>query len=284
MTWKTWDWKFVATIAITIAGLVIPVFIWQVDLSSRSLTVRLVSTSPLQPASNIQNLQISLNGQNIESPYLSTLELENTGSKPVLTSEFDTPLAILVRGGAKLISAEIANTTPKNIPVRITNLGQEASISPFLSNPKDSITISVISSGPAPEFEPRARIAGINEVRYEDTSVSKTSYWTSAFNLALSWSLLFIYFVFLPIGVRGSVLNVPRALAVGTALASAFAAVSTIKPAFEFLNPLPYARELKLLASIVAAILVAFIATRYLRALRRTKRLRPSSAFDSPSE
>ncbi|RON53466.1 hypothetical protein [Pseudomonas frederiksbergensis] len=276
MTWKTWDWKFVATIAITIASLVIPLFIWQVDLSSRSITVRLVSTSPLQPAANIQNLQISINGQNIESPYLSTLELENTGSKPILTAEFDTPLEIFVKGGAKFISAEIANTAPKNIPVKISSLGQEASISPFLANPKDKITISVITSGPAPEFEPRARIAGINEVGYEDTSLKKTSYWRDAYNIAISCSLLFIYFIYLPNGLRSGGLKVSRGFAIFTAMASAFAALALTKPAFEFLNSLPYAGLLKFLATVALTIFVAFIALRYNRALRRKNLSAPS--------
>ncbi|MBH3406703.1 hypothetical protein I5P86_16705 [Pseudomonas glycinae] len=274
MTWKTWDWKFVATFVIAIASLVIPVVIWQVDLSSRSLTVSLVSTTPLQPASNIQNLQISLNGQNIDSPFLSTLELKNTGSKPVLSSEFDTSLEIFVKGGARLISAEIGSTNPKNIPVKISFQEQEASISPFLSNPKDSVSISIITSGPAPEFEPRARIAGINEVRYEDISLNKTSSWP-ILNLAVSCSLLFLYFVFLPIGVRGSVFSIPRGLAVVIAVSSGFAAIATLPPTVEFLNAWPYPHALRTLAFATLAIFIAFIATRYLMSLKRTGRLRP---------
>ena len=275
MTWKALDWKFVATIAFTIAGLVIPVFIWQVDLSSRSLALRLVSTSPLQPASNIQNLQISINGQNIESPYLSTLELVNTGSKPVLSSDFDTPLEVLVKGGAKLISAETSNTAPKNIPVKISTLEHGAAVAPFLSNPKDSITISVITSGPAPEFEPRARIAGINEVAYEDTSLQKTSYGKTAFNLVVSSSLLFLYFVFLPTGVRGVRFNIPRGLAIITAILCGLSAIGTSKPAFEFMSAWPYAEPLKVFASIATSIVIAMLAFRYIMALRRKGHLGP---------
>jgi hypothetical protein len=269
MTWKAWDWKFLATIVFTIAGLVIPVFIWQVDLSSRSLTLRLVSTSPLQPVSNIQNLQISLNGQNIESPYLSTLELINTGSKPVLSSDFDTPLEIFVKGGAKLISAETSNTTPKNIPVKISNAEHGASVSPFLSNPKDSITISVITSGPAPAFEPRARIAGINEVGYEDTSREKTSHLKTVVNLIITTGLLFLYFVFLPTGLRGHRFNIPRGFAIVTAALSAFAAIATARPAFEFMDAWPYAGVWKIVIPFSASVFVAFVALRYIVSLRR---------------
>ncbi|KQZ94578.1 hypothetical protein [Pseudomonas sp. Root562] len=275
MTWKALDWKFFATIVFTIAGLVIPVFIWQVDLASHSLTLRLVSTSPLQPVSNIQNLQISLNGQNIESPYLSTLELVNTGSKPVLSSDFDTPLEIFVKGGAKLISAETSNTTPKNIPVKIGNAEHGASVSPFLSNPKDSITISVITSGPAPEFEPRARIAGINEVGYEDTSREKTSHLKTAANLMVTTGLIFLYFIFLPTGLRGQRFNVPRGLAIVTGTLSAFAAIATARPAFEFVDAWPYAGVWKFVIPFTSYVFLAYFALRYTMALRRKGHIAP---------
>jgi hypothetical protein len=78
---------------------------------------------------------------------------------------------------AKLISAKITSTTPKNIPVRIAASENKTAISPLLSNPKDSITIATITSGPRPAFEVRAHIVGINEVDFEDNTVQRTNYW-----------------------------------------------------------------------------------------------------------
>ncbi|WP_223544579.1 hypothetical protein [Pseudomonas sp. A-B-19] len=271
MTWKAWDWKFIATTVIAIAALVVP----QIDLSSRSLTVRLLATSPLQPALNIQNLQISLNGQNVESPYISTIELINTGSKPILSSDFDGALQIQMANDAKLISAEITSTTPKNIPVQVTTSGNKTAISPFLSNPKDSVTIATITSGPRPGFEVRARIVGINEVEFEDKTVKSSSYWKLLGDLATSYGLVFLYFVFGPIAYRNKQLTIPRGLAFCTAAVCAFGSIGTINSKWnEVLTGLPYSGVSSFVVGLGLTLLMGFLAAKYLRRLIKADRLK----------
>ncbi|WP_413703417.1 hypothetical protein [Pseudomonas sp. Pseusp16] len=271
MAWKTWDWKFIATTVIAIAALVVP----QIDLSSRSLTVRLLATSPLQPALNIQNLQISLNGQNVESPYISTIELVNTGSKPILSSDFDGALQLQMSNGAKLVSAEITSTTPKNIPAQVTISGNGMAISPFLSNPKDSITIATISSGPRPAFEVRARIVGINEVGLEDTTIRNSSYWKSVASLVNSYGLLFLYFVFGPIALRNKQLLVPRGFAFGIAAVCAWGSLGTMNLTTmkEVFKGLPYSGTWGFVAGLGATLLIGFLAVKYMRRLIKAGRL-----------
>lgn len=271
MTWKTWDWKFIATTVIALAALVAS----QVDLSSRALTVRLLATSPLQPAQNIQNLQISLNGQNVESPYISTIELSNTGSKPILNSDFDGALQIQMANEAKLLSAEITSTTPKNIPVRVATSENKTAISPFLSNPKDSITIATITSGPRPAFEVRARIVGINEVEFEDNTVQSTSYLKLLGRLATSFGLVFLYFVFTPIAFRDRQLTLPRGLAFCIAIACAFGSVGTVSQNLDqVLSGLPYAKQSSFLIGLGVTLITAYLALRYTRRLIETGRLK----------
>ena len=271
MTWKAWDWKFIATTVIALAALVAS----QIDLSSRSLTVRLLATSPLQPMQNIQNLQISLNGQNVESPYISTIELSNTGSKPILSSDFDGALQIQMANEAKLINAEITSTIPKNIPARVATSENKTAISPFLSNPKDSITIATITSGPRPEFEVRARIVGINEVEFEDNTVQSSSYLKLFGRLATSYGLVFLYFVFTPIAFRNRQLTVPRGLAFCVAIACAFGSVGTLSQNLEeLLSGLPHPRETSFLIGLGVTMLMAYLALRYTRRLIETDRLK----------
>jgi hypothetical protein len=271
VTGKAWDWKFIATTVIAIAALVVP----QIDLSSRSLTVRLLATSPLQPALNIQNLQISLNGQNVESPYISTIELINTGSKPILSADFDGALQIQMANDAKLLSAEITSTTPKNIPAQVTTSGNKTAISPFLSNPKDSLTIATITSGPRPAFEVRARIVGINEVEFEDKTIQSSSYWKLLASLATSYSLVFLYFVFGPIAYRNKQLTIPRGLAFCTAAVCAVGSIGTINSSMnEVLKGLPYSGVSSFVLGLGTTLLMAFLATRYLLRLTKADRLK----------
>ena len=280
MTWKAWDWKFIAGTVIAIAAMVVP----QIDLSSRSLAVRLSATSSLQPAVNIQNLQISLNGQNVESPYISTIELVNNGSKPILSSDFDGALQIRMANDAKLISAEITSTTPKNIPAQITTSGNGVAISPFLSNPNDSITIATITSGPRPAFEVRARIVGVNEVGLEDNTVRSSSYWNSFFSLVSSYGLVFLYFLFLPIAYRYKQFMIPRGLAFCIAAVSAFTSarminLTTMK---EMFTGVPYAPVWAFVVGLGLTLFMAFLATKYLRRLIKADRLKGGGSQRPP--
>lgn len=267
MAWKTWDWKFVATSVIAIAALVIP----QIDLSSRSLTVRLLSSAALQPAQNIQNLQISLNGQNVESPYVSTIELANTGSKPITSADFDGALKILISNDAKLVSAEITKTTPKNIPVQVSTSADTMAISPFLSNTKDSVTIAAITSGPRPELEVRARIVGVNEVPLEDTTVQSSSHLQALYGVAIAIGLVFLYFIYGPIAFRNNVIVIPRGLSLCTSIVCALAGARllTLNLSKEFFAGLPYAETWAIAAALLSIALVAVLAFKYLRRLIR---------------
>lgn len=171
----SFDWKFVFTSILTLAGLAIPFYLGQVDLSSRALTVRLISSSTLQSPSSAQfrDLQITLNGIAIPSPYLSSFELENTGSKPILSTDFERPIQIVSENGQKFVSAQLVGTDPQGIPVNITVGETGISIPPFLFNPNDIVSFSIITSGTAPQFSVNSRIAGVKEVRYEDFATRK---------------------------------------------------------------------------------------------------------------
>ncbi|MDH2080306.1 hypothetical protein [Pseudomonas atacamensis] len=271
MSWKTWDWKFVATTVIAIAALVVP----QIDLSSRSLTVRLLSSSPLQPALNIQNLQISLNGQNVESPYVSTIELVNTGSKPITSADFDGALQVLVANNAKLVSAEITSSTPKNIPAQLTTSENKTAISPFLSNPKDSVTIAAITSGPRPVFDVRARIVGINEVGFEDTTVRTVRYWPTFVGLVTAAGLLFMYFIFGTLARIGRHVTIPRGFAFCTSAFCAFGGVKLVSLSLtdDMFDGLPNPNVWALAIGLVSTVFIGMLAHRYLRRLIRARRV-----------
>ena len=167
-----WDWKFFLTISVAIAGVVMPL-VWQSDFSSKSMELRLSSIASLEPASQIRNLQIFLDGEKLEAPYSSTLELVNTGSKTILSKDFDTSIEISLNDGARYASAEITSTNPPNLPIEITTADHVLQISKHLSNPGDSVTVSVVTSGESPQFGVKARIAGVKNITLVDQTMPK---------------------------------------------------------------------------------------------------------------
>lgn len=193
-----WDWRFIVGFLLAVGGLAVPLYIWQADLSPHSLTLKLVSSSALQPASStqFQDLQITLNGEKISSPYISSFEMVNNGSKPILSSDFESPIEISGGGNVRLISAQVTATDPKEIPVKLSIESNRMVIGPFLSNPSDVISFSVITSNEPPLFKTKARIAGIRELALEDSSLKKGKHSTLIICSVFGIMGLFLYFRF----------------------------------------------------------------------------------------
>lgn len=185
------DWKFLATLAAAIAGVVVPVWLWQADLSSKSLSITLATRVSLQPVEkeSLQGIEISVDGRRIENPYLVVLEITNDGSKPILASDFESPLDIRLSSDTYFVRARITNKTPKDIDTDITTDKTKISIKPALLNPKDSVSITVVTAGVAPIFETRARVVGIPSISISDNTV-KTRNTTRLVFLAVSAALL----------------------------------------------------------------------------------------------
>ncbi|MBZ9781629.1 hypothetical protein K9857_08700 [Pseudomonas sp. REP124] len=172
MKWN-FDWKYLLGIAIAIAALALPAYQWQSDLNAHSLSVRKLSSSPLQPFANSKtyDVKMTVNGVELTNPYFNSFEIVNSGSKPILSTDFETPIEFTGASGLQFVSARLDLTEPKEIPVKISVDNSRLSVAPYLSNPKDKIVFSTITSGPDPLITVKARIAGIREVSIEDSSV-----------------------------------------------------------------------------------------------------------------
>ena len=75
------DWKFFLTLIIAIASVAVPVWLWQIDLSSKALTLTVKSIAELQTQgiSDLDGVQVLVDGKPLASPFVSVLELSNSG-------------------------------------------------------------------------------------------------------------------------------------------------------------------------------------------------------------
>jgi hypothetical protein len=232
------DWKFFVTLAATVAGVIVPVYLWQLDLSSKALTVRLVSSISVinDPGDPGLGLQLTIEGANVEAPYLSTFEVINSGSRAILSSDFESSMEIDAGKDISVVRAKVASTIPGDIQATVSALGQQVKIQPLLLNPGDALTIGVITAGGAPFFVPRARVAGIARVAYEDQT-KRQPRWRSAaiyFVLAALAAPLYFYLTIFAISPRRLTLN--RWAAMATMLVCAAAGSGWISRAFLLAN------------------------------------------------
>lgn len=188
---KFFNWKSL-TLLVTIVSVVVPVWVWRADLSSRSLQFRIASQVALQPddANSIHGLEVTVDGVLLKSPYISVFELSNDGEKPISSSDFEAPLEIRLGEGATVSRAQVTATNPKDVEATLTWEAQSLKIKPLLLNPRDVVAISILTSGKKPEFTTRARIAGISAVPIEDSAGKPTK--TRTAMLFFAALLLFI--------------------------------------------------------------------------------------------
>jgi hypothetical protein len=238
MNWKSFDWKYFLTFAVAVAAIVIP-FVWQSAQDTRSMSVRLLASTTLQPRliSGFQDLQVLLNGQKLDDPYLSLLELVNDGNKPVGSADFDSPIELLAGGQVSIKSAQVNGSSPPDITAKISVAEGKAAIAPFLSNPSDSVFFTVITAGGEPAFSVRARISGIKQVGLTDTSVPESHTFRSAFSITMSFFLAVMYFVMMKGVGRGLLPSKPLGYlaAAGLAIGCSYALISAQSVISDFL-------------------------------------------------
>lgn len=128
----------------------------------------LSATSLIMSDDQIRNkIQIMMDGEEIKGDvHLVLLKIKNTGNIHIEPKDFEDDINIDIYDGAILI-AEISETKPSNLAVKIDNLGGLlgiTSISPLLLNPKDEITVKLLVQDYQNNAVVSSRIAGIKEV------------------------------------------------------------------------------------------------------------------------
>lgn len=181
------------TLLATVAGIVVPIWIWRADLTSKSLEFRVASQASLEPAKSgdIKGLQITLDSAPLDRPYLTVVELLNDGSKPIPSSEFEGPVEVKLSGGTKVVRAQLVSSSPKSLEAKLTFTENSVAVAPLLLNPEDKLTISILTSGGPPSFSPRARIAGVAEIKLDD-SQGKLPTWKLSGLAFLAAFLMFV--------------------------------------------------------------------------------------------
>lgn len=170
------DWKFVLSLIFAIAGVVVPVLLWQIDSSSKAMTLTVRSIAELQPRgiSEFDGVQLLLDGKPQDSPFVSVLELSNSGSKPIVASDFEGALVIQVAKPVAIVKARNTSSTPATLTPVFTNIDGELRMQPLLLNPGDVFRIALVTVNGRPAFSAHARIAGVTEVAINDRSAESS--------------------------------------------------------------------------------------------------------------
>lgn len=190
------DWKFVLTLLITIAGVAVPVWLWQLDQLSKALTMTVNSTVELQPQGVValDGVQVLLDGKPLNTPFVSTLELSNSGSKPIVASDFEGPVRISSTAPSVIVKARQTSSTSPSLAPELALTDGTVLLQPLLLNPGDAIRFTLVTANRKPEYSVRGRIAGVTEISISDATIKLETkrYWLGRGVITL---LLVIYIV-----------------------------------------------------------------------------------------
>jgi hypothetical protein len=125
----------------------------------------------------------------VENVRLYTIQVINSGRLVIERTDFDGPLHIEFDNNAQILSVEVIDTIPDDLPAEIEQKPNSIAISPLLMNRKDSITIKFILNG---HFIPyvHARIKDVPKIkirRYPQRYVSEWSMICLAITLILGF-------------------------------------------------------------------------------------------------
>lgn len=181
------NWASVTFVA-TLASVAVPVRLWFADLNSRSLAVNVISQTALtsDAAGSIKGLQVVFEGVTIDAPFLSVVRVTNDGKKPIAAADFEGPLEIRAGGKEKIVRADVTGTLPHDIEASLSWDSTSLRIAPLLLNPEDAITVSILTSGKSPTLAPRARIAGVSQVKLANDAAKPPSWRATLITLVSS--------------------------------------------------------------------------------------------------
>lgn len=175
------DWKFLLTIIATLAGVAVPVLLWQWELSSKALTVSVKSLTSLSPQRTdlLPDLKLLASGKELQNPFLALIEIRNSGSRSIQSTDFEGPLELRTQSKSEFLTYRIIRAAPSDLRPTVSVSKDIAQIAPQLLNPRDSYTLEVIVSGDeGPNFAARARISGVSnlEMLHETDSNRKDGF------------------------------------------------------------------------------------------------------------
>lgn len=165
------NWKWLATIAVSIAA-VIPAWMVMYPSDGKELSYELKSVSSLITTDIGSNgaLKLVYEDSTVSYPYLTVVKIENTGTLPILKSDFDGPINITLGSNIKILDISILEKKPEAININISENDEGIHIAPTLLNSKDFITIKIITGGVTPTPNVIGRIAGVTDIYQFETT------------------------------------------------------------------------------------------------------------------
>lgn len=168
-------WQIVSAIAAVFAvGVTVVLFVISQQEGAKGLEATILSkTSLLNPdAGNTwTNFEILYNGERVDNISIIKVQIKNSGSQTIRSTDFESPIEIYLEGVQKIISADVIEKNPENLPLSVFHSDESVTIPGILMNEDDYFVVeigSILSAQKNADIkEIRTRVAGIKEIVIE---------------------------------------------------------------------------------------------------------------------
>lgn len=172
-------WWPVTTVVVTAVAILVPVLIFLAERErpSLALEVRALTALVSPGLEQFDDLTISHIGDGglsapIDELWLTSFRLINDGNTTIRKEDFETAIWVRLQDNQAVLGIRIGESNPEYLTPTVAHDPHDDGpianccvlILPLLLNPGDSISFSVISTGPMPNPQIESRIARIKEI------------------------------------------------------------------------------------------------------------------------
>ena len=173
-------WQAAGVITAVVLGLI---SVWLARRHYKDIYCKIQSATPIGTSgAQIKGPQVVLEGQIMEDTKLVLIEIKNMGNAPITSDDFGSPIRIVVESdveNARILDAGITDANPRDL-LQVASLtfdSRSAELSPLLLNPRDSLTLKLITAVvPIERYDfgfsgltVTGRIAGVKRIRNVST-------------------------------------------------------------------------------------------------------------------
>ena len=179
----------------SVLTLVVTVLFFYLGRDTKELTVETVSSAILVDLSdsNLSSLKLTYKDVSVSRLSVATIELRNSGTLPIVASDFERSFVIMFKNPADVLAVTVADKTPPDLDPSILSNLNGISVSPMLLNPGDRFRLTVQLRGDFNEPTVNARISGVSTISRRLFSGADSTWRVFVF-IVFSIVSTFIYF------------------------------------------------------------------------------------------
>jgi hypothetical protein len=161
--------------AISLAAIAVAYWIYRRQRRVKKLECRLVTQGPLFTTREEAEgkLQIFYGKRQVRDTKLVILRISNSGTEPILESDFNEPLNVNFGEGSEVLSAGVLSTSPEGLLPAVMTKGSSLKLSPMLLNQQDSISIKCFVEGGSKQPKVGGRVVGIPKIEWSSIAPRK---------------------------------------------------------------------------------------------------------------